>query len=39
MIVVREEDVVAPFHLPSQQTQVDPAHQVHLEPPGGHGPQ
>lgn len=29
----------APFHLPSQQTQVNPAHQVHLEPPGGHDPQ
>lgn len=34
-----ESEVVAPFHLPFQQTQVNPAHRVHLEPPGGHDPQ
>lgn len=31
--------MAAPFHLPSQQSQVNPARQVHLEPPGGHDPQ
>lgn len=39
MNIVCEDDMDVPFHLPSQQAQVNPARQVHLEPPDGRDPQ